>query len=137
MTEAEKIEQIRKAVQEVIDTTECGYCKEIFGDVKKIIDTYMEIMDKADQMYNIASKQKKYLSEVNKKAEQLITTQKKYYEAEPVTESVTTSKSQTNSGILGFNILNTNTRGPIRRIINKRIQSTNEKLNKIFELKIF
>ncbi|MEM3540428.1 MAG: hypothetical protein QXL66_05540 [Thermoplasmata archaeon] len=137
MTEAEKIEQIRKAVQEVIDTTECGYCKEIFGDVKKIIDTYMEIMDKADQMYNIASKQKKYLSEVNKKAEQLITTQKKYYEAEPITESVTTSKSQTNSGILGFNILNTNTRGPIRRIINKRIQSTNEKLNKIFELKIF
>ncbi|MEM0325054.1 MAG: hypothetical protein QXW35_04085 [Candidatus Aenigmatarchaeota archaeon] len=137
MTEAEKIEQIRKAVQEVIDTTECGYCKEIFGDVKKIIDTYMEIMDKADQMYNIASKQKKYLSEVNKKADQLITTQKKYYEAEPVTESVTTSKSQTSSGILGFNILNTNTRGPIRRIINKRIQSTNEKLNKIFELKIF
>ncbi|MEM5772582.1 MAG: hypothetical protein QXO65_03670 [Candidatus Aenigmatarchaeota archaeon] len=135
MVEAEKIAQIQKSVQEIIDTTECGYCKEIFGDVKKIIDTYMEIMDKADQMYNIASKQKKYLSEVNKKAEQLITTQKKYYEAEPV-EPIETSKSQTSSNILGFNFLNTNTRGPIRRIINKRIQSANEKLNKIFELKI-
>ncbi|MEM3290250.1 MAG: hypothetical protein QW046_01885 [Candidatus Micrarchaeaceae archaeon] len=131
MVEAEKIAQIQKSVQEIIDTTECGYCKEIFGDVKKIIDTYMEIMDKADQMYSLASKQKKYLSEINKKAEQLINTEKRYYEYEPVEPS----KSQ---GILGFNFLNTNTniRGPIRRIINKRIQSANEKLNKIFELRI-
>ncbi|MEM3265462.1 MAG: hypothetical protein QXE05_06130 [Nitrososphaeria archaeon] len=140
MSETDKIEQIRREVQEVIDTTQCGYCKEIFSDVKKIIDTYQDIQDKANIMYDLASKQKKYLSDVDNKAERLINTQKNYYEnTEPVpTPSQTPSPSGFGS-MLGLNgvINNTNTRGPIRKFINKRLQSANEKMNRVFELRLF
>lgn len=143
MSETEKIEQIRKEVQEVIDTTQCGYCKEIFGDVKNILDTYMSIQDKATKMYDLANKQKRYLSDVDRKAERLVNTQKNYYEpAEPVSvPSPSQEPPQTGIGnILGLNGLfnnNANSRGPVRRFVNKRIQSTNEKMNRVFELRLF
>ncbi|MGC8621952.1 MAG: hypothetical protein ACP5U0_08575 [Caldisphaera sp.] len=141
MSETEKIEQIRKEVQEVIDTTQCGYCKEIFGDVKNILDTYMSIQDKATKMYDLANKQKKYLSDVDQKAERLVNTQKNYYEpAEPIPVPSQTPPQTGIGNILGLNGLfnnNTNARGPIRRFVNKRIQSTNEKMNRVFELRLF
>jgi hypothetical protein len=146
MTDADKIEKIRKEVQDVINTTECGYCKEIFGDVKNILDTYMDIQDKAMSMYDIASKRKKYLEDVDQKAERLINTQRSYYEhAEEVpaqAPSPPSAPSRRLGGMLGFdNLSNTGTllggRGPFRSIINRRIQSTNEKVNKLFELRLF
>ncbi|MGC9079754.1 MAG: hypothetical protein ACP5G1_03400 [Nanopusillaceae archaeon] len=114
----EVMEEILKARQLLVDAinkSSCGYCKMIMADVVDIIDKYNEIVDKAKYISDIATEQKEFLTEANRKADEML--------PKPI------EHTEGGSGLIGRGIIGN---GPLRR----RINSWKQGMDRFFDLNI-
>lgn len=73
MTEIKKnLDAAISNLDEIINTTHCGYCKMIIGDAREILTQYEGLMDKAEKMDELSQQQRTFLTETNNKANEMI-----------------------------------------------------------------
>ncbi len=122
----EEINKARELLVDAIKKSSCGYCKMIMADVVDILDKYNQIVDKAKYMSDIATEQKEFLTEANKRADEMLPKkdiEEGYYPNTP-----------TRSGLLGNLGMGNlgNGAGPIRR----RIKSWKQGAENLFDLNL-
>jgi len=112
----EDIKKARDLLMDAIENTNCGYCKVIVSDVVDILNKYNDIVDKAMYMSKVATEEKEFLDEANRRADEMMPRRQEPYTNERPPTLV--------GGILD--------NGPLRR----RLKSWKQGTERLFDLNI-